>query len=133
MALRALSYLDLAVLTVALPVFVATGLPLFAWAGVSVVWLLQRGIQALLARRAEASRNPRTTVGLLTVSLMGRIWLLTLAVLAIGLIDRDSGLPAAVLTAVTFQAWFTGFMLEKGLAGGAARGRRAAGGEGAGL
>ena len=61
--------------------------------------------------------NPRTMVGLLSVSLMGRIWFMMFAVLAIGLIDRDSGLPAAVLTAVTFQAWFTGFMVSKGMEG----------------
>jgi hypothetical protein len=54
-------------------------------------------------------------VGLLSISLMGRIWFLMFAVLAIGLIDRDSGLPAAVLTAVTFQAWFTGFMVSRGM------------------
>ena len=115
MASRALGLLDIAVLVLALPVFLVAGWPLFAWAGVTVVWLLQRAVQGLVRRRAEASSNPRVMVGLMSVSLMGRIWFLLLAVLAIGLIDRDSGLPAAVLTAVTFQAWFTGFMLERGL------------------
>ena len=105
--------LDLAVLGLALPVFVAAGWPLFAWAGVTAVWLVQRGVQELVQRRARTATNPRTMVGLLSVSLMGRIWFMMFAVLAIGLIDRDSGLPAAVLTAVTFQAWFTGFMVSK--------------------
>ena len=50
---------------------------------------------------------------------MGRIWFLMLAVLAIGLIDRESGLPAAVLTAVVFQAWFTGFMVSRSMEEGA--------------
>jgi hypothetical protein len=108
---------DLAVLALALPVFLGAGWPLFAWAGVSAVWLAQRGVQALVQRRASAATNPRTAVGLMSVSLMGRVWFLMLAVLAIGLIDRDSGLPAAVLTAVTFQAWFTGFMVSRGMEG----------------
>jgi hypothetical protein len=119
MASRALRYLDLAVLTAALPVFLVAGLPLFAWAGTTAAWLFQRAVKGLLVRRAESATNLRASVGLVSVSLMGRIWFLMLAVLAIGLIDRDSGLPAAILTAVTFQAWLTGFMLERGLRPGA--------------
>jgi hypothetical protein len=117
MASRALRHLDLAVLALALPVFLVAGWPMFAWAGTTAAWLFQRTVQTLLGRRAEASANPRMMVGLMTVSLMGRIWFLMLAVLAIGLIEREAGLPAAVLTLVTFQAWFTGFMLERGLGG----------------
>jgi hypothetical protein len=41
-------------------------------------------------------------------------------VLAIGLIDRDAGLPAAVLTLVTFQVWFTALMLSRSMEGGTA-------------
>jgi len=117
LSLRAVRLLDFAVLGLALPVFIAAGWPLFAWAGVTAVWLFQRGVQELIQRRARTATNPRTMVGLLSVSLMGRIWFMMFAVLAIGLIDRDSGLPAAVLTAVTFQAWFTGFMVSKGMEG----------------
>ncbi len=117
MPLRMLRYADLMVLAVALPVFLAADLSLFAWAGVTGAWLLQRGAQAFFVRRAEASGNARMAFGLMSASLLGRVWFLALAVLAIGLIDRDSGLPAAVLTAVTFQAWFTGFMVSRGLEG----------------
>ena len=117
LSLRAVRLLDLAVLGLALPVFLAAGWPLFAWGGVTAVWLVQRGVQELVQRRARTATNPRTMVGLLSISLMGRIWFMMFAVLAIGLIDRDSGLPAAVLTAVTFQAWFTGFMVSKGMEG----------------
>ena len=117
LALRAVRLVDVAVLGLALPVFLGAGWPLFAWAGVSAVWLAQRGVQALIQRRASTATNPRTAVGLLSVSLMGRICFLMLSVLAIGLIDRESGLPAAVLTAVTFQAWFTGFMVSRGMEG----------------
>ena len=117
-ALRALRLLDLAVLALALPVFIAAGWPLFAWAGVTAIWITQRVAQALIERRARSSTNPRTSVGLMSISLMGRIWFMMFAVLAIGLIDRGSGLPAAVLTAVTFQAWFTGFMVSKGMENG---------------
>ena len=59
-------------------------------------------------------------VGLMSVSLMGRIWFLMFAVLAIGLIDRESG-PSGrgAHRGGPFQAWFTGFMVvpEHGGAG----------------
>ena len=115
MPLRALRYLDFAVLLLALPIFVAADLPLFGWAGAAGAWVLQRGAHALLLGRAQASRNPRSAVGLMSVSLLGRIWFLALAVLAIGLIDRDAGLPAAVLTAITFQVWFTAFFVARSM------------------
>jgi hypothetical protein len=117
MAHRALRQIDLVALGLALPIFIAAGLPLFAWGGVAAVWLLQRAVQALLLRRAEQSGNPRSAIGLLSVSLIGRVWLLALAVLAIGLIDDDAGLPAAILTAVLFQIWFTTFMIQRGMEG----------------
>jgi hypothetical protein len=110
-----LRYVDFAVLVAALPVFVAADLPLFAWAGVTVAWLLQRGIHSFFLTRAEASGDPRSAVGLLSVSLLGRVWFLALSVLGIGLIDRDAGLPAAVLTAVTFQVWFTALFVGRSM------------------
>ncbi len=117
LSLRAVRFLDVLVLALALPVFVAAGWPLFAWAGVTGIWLFQRGVQTLVERRARTTTNPRASIGLMTASLMGRIWFLMLGVLAIGLIDRDSGLPAAVLTLVTFQAWFTAFMISRSMEG----------------
>jgi hypothetical protein len=115
MPLRMLRYVDLVVLAAALPIFVAADLPLFAWAGVTVAWLLQRVLHAFFLGRAEASGNPKTAVGLLSVSLMGRIWFIALAVLGIGLIDDEAGLPAAVLTAVVFQVWFTAFFVLRSM------------------
>jgi hypothetical protein len=120
MPLRMLRFVDLAVLALALPVFVAAELPLFAWAGVTAAWLLQRAAHAFFLRRAEASGNPRLAVGLMSVSLLGRVWFLALAVLGIGLAERDAGLPAAVLMAVVFQVWFTAFFVGKSMESGTA-------------
>jgi hypothetical protein len=41
-------------------------------------------------------------------------------VLAIGLVERDAGLPAAVLMALTFQVWFTALMVSRSMEGGTA-------------
>jgi hypothetical protein len=120
MPLRMLRYVDLMVPAAALPVFLAADLSLFAWAGVTGAWVLQRAVQVFFLRRATESGNPRLAFGLMSVSLLGRVWFLALAVLAIGLIDRDAGLPAAVLTAVTFQVWFMALMLSRSMEGGTA-------------
>jgi hypothetical protein len=120
MPLRMLRYVDLAVLAAALPVFVAADLSMFAWAGVTVAWLLQRAVHAFLLSRAEASGNPRAAMGLLSVSVLGRVWFLALTVLGIGLIDDEAGLPAAVLMAVTFQVWFTSVFVTRSVEGGRA-------------
>jgi hypothetical protein len=117
MPLRMLRFVDLAVLALALPVFVAADLPLLGWAGVTAAWLLQRAVHATFLRRAEASGDPRSAVGLMSISLIGRVWFLALVVLGIGLADRDSGLPAAVLTAVVFQVWFTAYIVGRGMEG----------------
>jgi hypothetical protein len=120
MPLRMLRYVDLAVLAAALPLFVAAGWPLLAWGGVAAVWILQRAVQAYLLSRAEAAGNPRAAVGLMGVSVIGRIWFIALAVLAIGLADEDAGLPAALLTLVTFQVWFTAHFIGRSVQGGRA-------------
>jgi hypothetical protein len=120
MPLRMLRYVDLMVLAAALPVFLAADLALFAWAGVTATWLLQRGAFAFFLGRAKASSDARAAFGLMSVSVLGRVWFLALAVLGIGLIERDAGLPAAVLMAITFQAWFTARMVSRGMEGGTA-------------
>lgn len=100
-------YLDLVLVALALPVFLAAGLPLEGWGLGAGVWLLQRGVQLQLERRAKASSDPRTVVGLLAGSMIGRGWLVALAVLLVGLGDRHAGLAAAVLVIVLFTVYFT--------------------------
>ena len=75
MPLRMMRYLDLFLLALALPVFVAADLPLLGWAGAAVGWLSQRGIQVLIERRARASDDPRTVAGLLAASMPNAVHL----------------------------------------------------------
>ena len=46
MPMRMMRYLDLALLALALPIFVAADLPLLGWAGAAFGWLLQRGVSS---------------------------------------------------------------------------------------
>lgn len=99
-------YLDLMLVALALPIFIAAGLPIAGWGVGAGAWVLQRGVQIYLERRAEGSKDPRTVVGLLAGSMIGRGWLVALAVLLVGLGDRHAGLAAAVLVIALFTVYF---------------------------
>jgi hypothetical protein len=99
-------YLDLVVLALAFPVFVVAGFPLLGYAAGALAWLLQRGIQVLLLRRAAASDDVRGAVGITAASMIGRGYLVALTIFGAGLIERDAGLAAAVLVIVLFTVYF---------------------------
>jgi hypothetical protein len=109
----AVRYLDLVLLAVALPVFVVAGLPMLGYAAGAAAWLVQRAIQVSLQRRAMASDDPRTVVGIAAGSMIGRGWLVALTIFAAGLADEDAGLSAAVLVIVLFTAYFTVSMIMR--------------------
>jgi hypothetical protein len=109
----ALRYLDLVLLVVALPVFLAGGLPMLGYAAGAAAWLVQRGIQVALNRRAAAADDPRTVVGIAAGSMIGRAWLVALTIFAAGLVDEEAGLAAAVLVIVLFTAYFTVSMIMR--------------------
>jgi hypothetical protein len=102
-----LRYLDLALLALALPIFIATGLPLLGWGAAAFAWIVQRIIRDVLNKRAAASRDPRTVAGLLTASMIGRAWLIALTIFGAGLAERKAGLSAAVLVIALFTLYFT--------------------------
>ncbi len=106
-------YLDLVLLVVALPVFLLAGFPIMGWVAGAGVWLVQRGLQVYLERRAEAATDPRTVVGLLTGSMIGRGWLVALTIFGVGLGDDKAGLAAAVLVVLLFTAYFTVQMIVR--------------------
>lgn len=116
----ALRYLDLALLVVALPVFIAADLPMIAYVVVAVVWIAQHGVELLTSRavrRAAARGDRRAAMGWVGATTLGRVWAVTLAVLLVGVLDsKDAGLAAAVLAAVLFTVHLGGRLLAKLLA-----------------
>lgn len=104
----AVRFLDLSVLAVALPIFVLADLPLWGYAVGASAWVVQRAIQVAVRRRAAASSDPRTVVGLTAASMIGRGWLCAGAIFGIGLAEGDAaGLAAAVLVITLFTVYFT--------------------------
>jgi hypothetical protein len=104
----AVSYVDLALLALALPAFLLAGWPLLGYAVGSGAWLSQRGIQIAASRRVSrvSSRGDRrAALGILAGATLARVWLIALAVLLVGLAEREAGLAAALLSAALFTVY----------------------------
>jgi hypothetical protein len=110
----AIKQLDLVLLAVALPVFLAGDLPMLGWAAGAAAWLVQKGLQLLLARKAAASDDPATVVGLTAGGTIARGWLVAGIIFTAGLSDNSAGLAAALLVVILFTAYFTVGMFMRG-------------------
>lgn len=108
-------HLDLLALAVALPIFLAADLSLKGYAVGGGAWLVQKAIAMTLQRRADASRDPRTVVGLLMGGAIARGWLCAGAVLAVGLTDERAGLAATLLVLLLFTMYISFKFVERGV------------------
>jgi hypothetical protein len=114
---QALRYLDLALLVAALPVFLAADLSIAAYVVIAAVWIAQHGIEVYAERssaRALEAGNRRAAMGWIGATTLARVWIITLAVLLVGVLgDKDAGLAAAVLAVILFTVHFGVRMLGK--------------------
>lgn len=105
-------YADLVLLALALPVFLLADLPMLGYAAAAAAWLAQRALQRFAGARASrnlAAGDRRTAMGYTAVAMLGRLWLVALVVLLVGLLgEREDGLAAAVLSAALFTVYFAG-------------------------
>ena len=103
-----LRYADLLLLALALPVFVVADWPLVGYAAAATAWLAQHGVLAYADRASTAALrrgDRRRALGIVGAATLGRVWLVTLAILVVGLAgEREDGLAAAVLTFVLVTA-----------------------------
>jgi putative exporter of polyketide antibiotics len=103
-------------LALALPAFILAGWPLLGYAVAAGAWLVQRGVHALAARRVArsiASGDRRAALGMMGASTLGRVWLLTIAVLVVGLVEREAGLAAALLSVALFTLYLGARVFER--------------------
>jgi hypothetical protein len=106
-SVRVLRNVDVPILAIALVVFLAAGLPMLGWVTGAGAWAIQRGVSELAVRKANKADDPRTKVGLLAGSMIGRGWLVAGIIIAVGLGHNDAGLSAAILFLLVFTAQFT--------------------------
>jgi len=112
----AVRYFDLLLLAAALPVFLAADLPILGYAVLAGVWLAQLGIELLAERRANsalAEGDRRQAMGWIGATTLARVWLIALAVLLVGLAEREAGLAAAVLAVVLFTVHLLGRLFAR--------------------
>ena len=104
-------YADIGLLALALPVFLVFGFPILGYAVCAVAWLIGRGMHLAAERHAAASLgrgNRKNAMGTIAAATLGRVWLLALAILLVGLADREAGLAAAVLAVPVVTVYFAG-------------------------
>lgn len=106
-SVRVMRNVDVLVLALALPLFLVAGWPIAGWLLGAGVWTIQRLISEYAVRKAEAAPDPRTKVGLLAGSMIGRGWLVAGIILAVGLNNNEAGLSGAVLFLAVFTVQFT--------------------------
>ena len=110
--MTAMRHIELALLVVALPVFLFADLPLLGFATGAGAWLVQKAIGLYLLHRAEHAQSPRNFVGLMAGSMIARGWLVALAIFGVGLAAGDDvGLSAAVLFLALLTVSFTAQMI----------------------
>src|SRR3954451_2887844 len=80
-----LRFLDVGLVVLAAPFVAVSGLPLLGYAVGAGAWVLQRLAGELIERRAQASHDPRTAVGLSVASIIARAWVVGLAIVTVGL------------------------------------------------
>jgi hypothetical protein len=102
--LRIARNMDIALLVLALPIFLLGDLPIAGWAVGSGAYVLQRIVRDVLAGKARESEDPRSVAGILVASMLGRGFLIALTLLGVGL---AAGNKAGLCAAVLFLAAFT--------------------------
>lgn len=101
--------LDLVLLAIAFPVFVAAGWPIVGWITAAAIWIAWRAIGVWTDRKAASigQSDPAKFVGIATGSLIGRGWMLGISLIVVGLLTSDEvGLSAALLCVVLFTCSF---------------------------
>lgn len=104
--LAILRYLDLVLLAVALPVFIAANWPMLGYGVAAAAWIVQRFLLAYATERTArslASGDRRDAFRTTAISGLGRVWLVSVSALLVGLLaEREDGLAAALLLTALF-------------------------------
>jgi hypothetical protein len=111
-----LRFLDVGLIVLAAPFVVVAGLPVLGYAVGAGAWIIQRAVGEYTERRAKASDDPRTAIGLSVASIIARAWVVGLAILAVGLAGtRDDGAMAAATVLIAFTIYFAMNLLLRSL------------------
>jgi hypothetical protein len=101
--LTALAYLDVVVLVVAAPIMLLIGVPAVGYLVSAGAWILLRLAGVVVERAAAATDDVRREAGLRLTYLLGRLFLLAIAVILVRKgVGRDDGLTALLVIVFAF-------------------------------
>jgi hypothetical protein len=100
------------VLAIAIPVWIAAGLPVLGWIAASASWVAARVFQSFAERRAIAKGSRQAVLGARAAALLGRLYVVTICVFVAGLIERKAGLTGAILAVAVFTVYFISLFLR---------------------
>jgi hypothetical protein len=119
-------YLDVCLVLATAPFVLVGGMPLFGYLVGAAAWLLTRVGTAYVHERARRVGDPKLRAGLQVGGMMGRVWIVTFAVVLARLAgSKADGIMAAALVLGAFTVYFVmSFVTREGpLQGGSAHGR----------
>lgn len=100
-------YLDVCLVLATAPVVLIGGMPTLGYLLGACAWILTRAGAAYLQARARRSGDAKLRAGLLIAGLMGRVWLVALAVILARVAgSKDDGIMAAALVLAAFTVYF---------------------------
>ncbi|MBV9802261.1 MAG: hypothetical protein JO130_03690 [Solirubrobacterales bacterium] len=101
--MSALLYLDVVVLVVAAPIMLLIGVPAAGYLVGAGAWIALRAVGVVVDRAAGAADDPRREASLRLAYLLGRLFLLAIAVIIVrNGSGRDSGLTALLVVVFAF-------------------------------
>ena len=102
-AVSALAYLDVVVLVVAAPIMLLIGVPAVGYRVGAGVWIALRAVGVLIDRAVASLNDPRGEVTLRLAYLLGRLFLLAIAVILVrNGAGRDDGLTTLLVVVFAF-------------------------------
>jgi hypothetical protein len=102
-----LRYLDVCLVLATAPFVLIAGLPLFGYLVATAAWLLTRVGMTFIHERALRIGDPKLRAGLQVGGMMGRIWIVVLAILLARFVGgKDDGIMAAALLLAAFTVYF---------------------------
>ncbi len=103
--LMPLAYLDVVLLVVAAPIMLLIGVPAVGYLVGAGAWIVLRALGIAIDRAVPALNDPRSEITLRLAYLLGRLFLLAIAVILVrNGSGRDDGLTALLVIVFAFTA-----------------------------
>jgi hypothetical protein len=110
-----LRYLDVCLVLATAPFVPILGLPLFGYLIAAVTWLLTRLGTTYLQERALRVGDPKLRAGIQVGSMMGRLWIVALAILLARFAgSKADGIMAAALVLAALTVYFAMSFFTRG-------------------